>query len=66
MWFSPGLLVGAILVLVIYLVTGTAAYWWLWLVALVLASIIDRWLGIVQTREVALKTRTIYVKEDPK
>jgi len=64
MWFSPGLLVGAALVLIIYLTTGTASYWWVWLVAVVLASVIDTLLHIKKVEVPAPRTRTVYMKDD--
>lgn len=63
MWFSPGILAAGVLVLVVYEVTGSVAYWWLVLLALALSLVVDAMLGIHAHKVPKVKTRTEYTKD---
>lgn len=64
-WASPGLCAGALLVVLVYHLTGTVAQWWLWILVLVIAALVDGLFGVRETKEEKLRskyteTRTTY------
>lgn len=63
MWWSPGILVAGVLVVLVYEATGTAAHWWLWIVAVLLAAVIDGLLGWRKRQVPKVKTETEYYKD---
>lgn len=63
MWWSPGIVVGGVIVLVAYHIRGTAADWWVWLVAIIAAILVDAACGVERKREIKHKTRTVYRKD---
>lgn len=63
MWFSPGIFLAAIAACLVYYFTGDTSQWWLWLVLVIGAMLIDGALGIVPKRKVKVKRTTEYERE---
>lgn len=64
MWWSPGLLCGALFVVAVYTDTGRADQLWCWMVAVGIAILVDAALGIKQVKRPNPRTRTVY-EQDP-
>lgn len=63
MWFSPGIVLGALIVFVVYEATGTTSHWWLWIVAVVAAGLLDAVLGFTQKTRPSFKRETYYERD---
>lgn len=62
--FSPGLCAGAFVLVLIYKWQGTLTMWWGWLLALVIAMLVDAMMGYQRIREPKVKTETRYASDD--
>lgn len=60
---APGIVAGALFIVVVYWITGTAAQWWCWLGALVVASIVHGVMGIEPETRAKIKETTVFVKQ---
>lgn len=61
--FTPGVILAAIIATATYLITGSTSQWWMWVMCVVVAGIVDAALGIKKTKELDIPTRTVYKKD---
>jgi hypothetical protein len=62
MWFTPGIMLGGLIVAITHSITGRADQWWLWLSAVIIAGVIDTKLGFKKTRRPKVPQETVYKK----
>jgi 1,4-dihydroxy-2-naphthoate octaprenyltransferase len=66
MKFSPGIVVAAIYVVIVYEITGDASQWWLWLSAIALTLVIDMFRHVHLEALPVTETKKVFVQDAEK
>lgn len=63
--FTPGIFLGGIIVLVVFLITGKTSQPWLWILAVGVSMLIDTVLYIRYRRVPDIRTRQVPFRDEP-